>query len=291
VDLLADVPLDDLDSEQSWDAVLAAEPEPHRRLSDEQLDRALEAVADFTDLKCPYLLGHSRRVADLAGRAAREVGLPEEEAQRVRRAGLLHDIGRLGVANTIWDKPGALTRSEWERVRLHPYLTGRMLSASAALSGLAAIAANHHERLDGSGYPRGLTAESLTPAARVLAAADVYVAATEPRPHRAAASDDQAAEMLRGEVRSGRLDGPAMDAVLAAAGHRVPRRREGPAGLTAREIEVLRLLARGLTAKAIAQELVISRKTAANHIQHIYAKAGVANRAQASLFAVRHGLV
>ena len=166
-----------------------------------------------------------------------------------------------------------------------------MLCASDGLAPLGALAGRHHERLDGSGYPRGLHGDALTPAARTLAAADVYAALTEPRPHRPPHSPAEAAVVLRGEVRAGRLDGDAAEAVLAAAGHRVPRRREGPSGLTAREVEVLRLLARGASTRQIAEQLVISRKTARNHVQNIYAKAGIANRAQASLFAVRHGLI
>jgi HD-GYP domain-containing protein (c-di-GMP phosphodiesterase class II) len=283
--------LGDLDSTSSWDAVIAAEPALARSISDEELGGVLEAVADFVDLKSPYTLGHSRTVADLAGAAAGASGLPAAEATLARRAGLVHDLGRLGVSNAIWDKRGELTRTDWERIRLHPYFTERMLASSHALAPLAAVAAHHHERVDGSGYPRALVGEALTPSARILAAADVYTALTEDRPHRPACSAEEAASIVRGEVRAGRLDGDASDAVLAAAGHRVPRRREGPAGLTAREIEVLRLVARGLSTKEIAERLVISRKTARNHVEHIYAKARISNRAQASLFAVKHGLL
>lgn len=287
----ADAVLADLDSASTWELVLAAEPGTELLLSEAELDAALEAIADFADLKVPHTLGHSRRVADLAGAAATLHGLPEQDARRTRRAGLVHDLGRLGVPNTIWDKRTMLTRAEWERIRLHPYLTERMLASSPSLLPLAAIAAHHHERLDGSGYPRGLTGDALTPAARVLAAADVYAALLEARPHRPAHPPGEAAGILREEARRGRLDGGAVDAVLAAAGHRVPGRREGPAGLTAREVEVLRLVARGFSNREIAEALVISRKTAGNHVEHIYAKTGVRNRAQASVFALTHGLV
>jgi HD-GYP domain-containing protein (c-di-GMP phosphodiesterase class II) len=273
--------LADLDG--AWDAVVAAEPGRPRRIA--EVDAALEAVADFIDLKSPYALGHSRRVAELAAAAA------PEDAALVRRAGLVHDIGRLGVPNTIWDKPGPLTAAEWERVRLHPYLSERMLCASRALAPLGALAGRHRECPDGSGYPHGLRGDALVPAARVLAAADVLTALSEPRPHRPAHEPDQARAIARREAAAGHLDPEAVDAVLAAAGHAVRRRREGPSGLTAREIEVLRLLARGRSTREIAEQLVITRKTARNHVQHIYAKAGVSNRAQASMFAVRHGLV
>jgi HD-GYP domain-containing protein (c-di-GMP phosphodiesterase class II) len=281
----------ELEEATTWDVVIAAEPQLERVLSEDELVAALEAIADFTDLKSPYTLGHSRSVADLAGEAARGLGLPAGEAEAVRTAGLVHDLGRLGVSNGIWDKRTPLTRAELERIRLHPYLTERMLAFSELLAPLADIAVHHHERLDGSGYPRGVGADALTPAARILAAADTYCAKTEPRPHREAGSPEDAAALLRGEVRAGRLDGDAVDCVLRAAGHRVSRRREGPAGLTPREVEVLRLLARGLSNKEIAERLVITRKTASNHVEHIYAKAGISNRAQASLFAVKHGLM
>ena len=236
-------------------------------------------------------MGHAQGVAELATEAARLYGLPEAEATTLRRAALVHDIGRLGVSNAIWDKRGPLTHPEMERVRLHAYLSERMLAFSERLAPLGAIAVQHHERLDGSGYPRGLTAESITPQGRLLAAADVYHALTETRPHRAARAPDEARAELRAEVSAGRLDGDAADAVLRAAGHRVRRRREWPAGLTPREVEVLRLLARGLSNKEIAEQLVISRKTAGSHIEHIYAKIGASNRARASLFAMKHGLM
>jgi HD-GYP domain-containing protein (c-di-GMP phosphodiesterase class II) len=281
----------DLDSATSWDAVIAAEPALEVVVSDEKFEDVLEAIGDFTDLKSPWTMGHSRGVADLAAEAARGYGLPADDVVTVRRAGLVHDLGRLGVSNAIWDKRGELTQAEMERVRLHPYLSERMLAFSPALAPLGAIAVQHHERLDGSGYPRGLSGDAITPAGTILAAADTYHAMTEIRPHRPARSREEAASELRAEVAAGRLDGDATDAVLRAAGHRVKRRREWPAGLTAREVEVLRLVARGLSNKEIAAELVISRKTAGSHVEHIYTKIGVSNRARASLFAMKHGLM
>jgi HD-GYP domain-containing protein (c-di-GMP phosphodiesterase class II) len=203
----------------------------------------------------------------------------------------VHALGRLGVSNSIWDKPGPLGPGEWERVRLHPYFTERMLCHSAALAPLGAIAVQYRERLDGSGYPRGLSGTAISRPARVLAAADVYQSMREPRPHRAALPAEAAAGELRREVRAGRLDGDAVDAVLAADGHRPRRRTHGPAGLTEREVDVLRLLARGLSSKQIAAELVITPKTARNHTEHIYAKIGASNRAAAGLFAMRNGLL
>lgn len=283
--------LDGLDTRTTWDAVIAAEPLLTRRLSDKEFEETLGAIADFIDLKSPFTFGHSRRVGELAGRAAAALGLAPEEAALTRRAGYLHDLGRLGVPNSIWEKNEPLTASDWERIRLHPYLTDRMLSSSSALAEIGKVAARHHERLDGSGYPHGLTAPALSVGARLVAAADVYAALTEPRAHRAARASGDAADVLRGEARAGRLDGSAAEAVLSAAGHAPRRRQDWPAGLTAREVDVLRLLARGLSSKEIAAHLVISPKTARNHVEHIYTKAAVTNRAQASVFAMRHGLL
>jgi HD-GYP domain-containing protein (c-di-GMP phosphodiesterase class II) len=157
--------------------------------------------------------------------------LPDPDVTSVRRAGFLHDLGRTGVPNGIWEKAGPLTEGEWERVRLHPYLTERILAHPAALARLGSLATLHHERLDGSGYHRGLSAPMQPLPARILAAADSYHAMTEPRPYRAARSSESAAEELRREVRAGRLDGEAAEAVLWSTGRR-PRRREWPAGLS-----------------------------------------------------------
>jgi len=282
----------DLDAAASWELVIDSEPSLAAAVvAGDELDGALAAIGEFAELKSPWLMGHSRGVADLAGEAARGLGLPESDVTALRRAAFVHDIGRLGVSNAVWDKPGVLTQSELERVRLHPYLTERMLSFSAALAPLGSIAGQHHERLDGSGYPRGLSGDAISHAGRVLAAADAYHAMTAARPHRPALTAAEAAVALRAQVASSRLDGAAVDAVLRAAGHRVRRRREWPAGLTPREVEIVRLLARGLTARAIADRLGISPKTAGSHIEHIYLKTGASNRAQLSLFAMKYGLM
>jgi HD-GYP domain-containing protein (c-di-GMP phosphodiesterase class II) len=281
--------LGDLELAGNWETVLAAAPHLSPRLTEKALDSALEAMGDFADLKSPYTIGHSRRVADLAFEAATTLGLAD--AVTVRRAGLVHDLGRLGVPNSIWDKPGPLTVSETERVRLHPYLSERMLAFSPGLRRLGEVAVQHHERLDGSGYPRGLAGSAISPAGRVLAAADSYATMVELRPHRDPLTPEQAAAKLRDEVRAGRIDADSAEAVLGAAGHASKRRRELPAGLTAREVEVLRLLARGMTNREIAEALVISRRTAGSHVEHIYTKTGATNRATAGLFAMTHGLM
>jgi HD-GYP domain-containing protein (c-di-GMP phosphodiesterase class II) len=280
-----------LDGVATWDAVIDAEPALALVLSGERIDAALLAVADFVDLKTPYALGHARAVADLAAGAAERLGLPPEDARTLRRAALVHDLGRLGVSNAVWDKPAPLGPGEWERVRFQPYLTERMLSQSASLAPLAAIVVQHRERLDGSGYPRGLSGAAISRPARLLGAADAYQAMCEPRPYRPPHAPVAAAHRLRAEVRAGRLEADAVEGILGAAGHRAARRREGPEGLTAREIEVLRLVAHGLSNREIAERLVISPKTVGNHVEHIYAKIGASSRATAGLFAVRHGLL
>jgi HD-GYP domain-containing protein (c-di-GMP phosphodiesterase class II) len=280
-----------LERTDSWDALIAEEPGLQSELSEGELDTVLEEVGDWTDLKSPYMASHSTGVARLAETAARSCGLPEADVVAVRRAALVQNLGRASVPDSIWEKPGPLTPAEMERVRLVPYLTERVLARSTALARIGALASLSKERLDGSGYHRGLGTDALPFAARILAAADCYHAMLEPRAYRPALAQDQASDEIRGEVRSGRLDGKAVDAVLRAAGHRVRRRPENPAGLTPREIEVLTLVARGAATKEIATDLHLSPKTVGNHIEHIYAKIGVRTRAAATLFATRSGLL
>jgi HD-GYP domain-containing protein (c-di-GMP phosphodiesterase class II) len=274
-----------------WAAVMAAGP-GDQPLHGERLDLACAAVADFVDLKSPWTRGHSRGVAGLAEGAAWRLGTSPADVDAVRRAALLHDLGRVGVSNAIWDKPGPLDVAEWERVRLHPYFTERALARSPGLAALGELGGAHHERLDGSGYHRRLRADALPPGARLIAAADAYHAMTEDRPYRPGVAPDRAAAALRDEVRAGRQDPEAAEAVLAAAGHRaMPGRRAWPAGLTGREVEVLRALARGASNKEIAGELGLSPKTVGHHVAHVYAKAGVSTRAAATLFALEHDLL
>ena len=280
-----------LDDEASaWEQTLACEPSPRLVLEGEAIDRALAAMGDFADLTSPYLVGHSRGVAELAAAAAQQWGLDAAELVWVHRGALVHDLGRVAVPVRIWQKAAPLRADDWEQVRLHAYHSERVLARSTFLAALAPVATFHHERLDGSGYHRGVTAVTLTRPARLLAAADAYHAMTEPRPHRPALSPDQAAGVLSQEARGGRVDADAVTAVLEAAGQRVPRIQR-PAGLTQREAEVVGLLARGLQTKQVARALGISVKTADHHIQNAYGKLGVSTRAAATLFAMEHGLL
>jgi HD-GYP domain-containing protein (c-di-GMP phosphodiesterase class II) len=274
----------------TWETVLALEPSARADMSAEEFDAACLAMADFTDLKSPYMSGHSRAVSALAGEAARQCGLTADDAVNLTRAGLLHDIGQVAISARIWIKSSKLNDSEWEQVRLHPYYGERVLARPPALALLGAIIGQHHERCDGSGYHRGTRTGGLTAPGRILAAAEAYQGMIEHRPHRAALSGDAAAAALKREVRDGRLDGDATTAVLAAAGHRVSVKRELVAGLTSREIEVLRGIARGQSMKEMARTLGISPKTVDNHTQNVYAKIGVKTRGGATLFAIEHGL-
>ncbi len=289
-DIAPDV-LGDPSTDADWDALIDEEPALQRRVTEHELDAALEAVADFTDLRSPSRSGHSRGVADLAARAAADAGLSAPDVAAVRRAGLLHDVGLHGVPATILDKTGPLSVSEWERMRMTPYYTERMLARPEVLARLGAIASMTHERCDGSGYHRGLTGPAIPATARLLAAACAYRAMTEPRPYRPAMTAKQATAELRTDVRAGRLDTGAVEAVLAAAGHSPGKRRTGPAGLTPREIEVLALIARGASTRQVAQRLAITPKTAETHIERIYTKTGASTRSTATLFAMQHGLL
>jgi HD-GYP domain-containing protein (c-di-GMP phosphodiesterase class II) len=281
-----------VDETHIWRQAIASEPPPQRWFAGEELDAAFGVVATFTDLKSHWLRGHAEGVAQLAEAAAWRLNLPADEVALVRRAALALDLGRVGVSNAVWEKQGPLGLSDWERVRLHPHYTERAFAQAETLAPVGALAGLHHERLDGAGYHRGTRAMGLEPAARVLAAADCYQAMRERRPHRPQLDGPTAEAELLHEAREGRLCPDAVDAVLAAAGHRVARRpRERPGGLTDRELEVLLALVDGQSNQEIGRTLGISAKTAGHHVEHIYEKAGVRTRAAATVWAFQHSLV
>jgi HD-GYP domain-containing protein (c-di-GMP phosphodiesterase class II) len=273
-----------------WDDFLALEPKPHRMLGPDEFDRAVAALGDFADMVSPRMSGHSPGVAGLAESAAAVAGFDEAATRRIRHAALLHDVGRAAIHPRIWQKPGPLSADEWEKVRLHPYHTSRVLAPSRPLQGLADLACCHHEKIDGSGYHRNVPAAALDPLARLLAAADAFHAMAEPRHHRDPLTLEEAAGILAEQAREGRLDPDAVGAVVEAGGLESPDFSD-PANLTSREAQVVGLLARGLQTKQIASRLDISPKTADHHIQNAYRKIGVSTRAAATLYATEHGLV
>ena len=287
---LGDRPYKGLDAASIWEDAMAAEPGPQPAVAEARLDACLSAIADFADMKSMWTTGHSRGVADLAERAAVVAGLAAPEVLTLRRAALVHDIGRVTVPVSVWAKSGPLTRGEQEQVRLHAYHSERVLDACPGLRPLARLAGSHGERCDGSGYHRGSRAGDLPAQAWLLAAADCYQAMREPRAYRPALSPQAAADELYQDAQAGRLPHEAVQAVLTAAGQ--PRRPvPRPAGLSERECEVLGLIARGMATKQVARQLGISPKTCDHHIQRMYRKTGLSTRAGATLFALEHGLI
>lgn len=282
---------DGFDGGSVWDVYLDAEPAPHRDVTPAVVASYAEAFARAVDLKSVWTATHSHTVGVLGAAAGAAAGLDPGAVDELRIAGWLHDLGRVAVPNLVWDKPGPLNAAEWEQVRLHGYHTERLLARSPLLAPIAAMAGAVHERTDGSGYPKSLSSSQIDLAARLLAAADVYAALCEDRPHRPRLAAESAARTLTAEAEAGRLDVAAVRCVLEAAGHARPHRVAAwPAGLSDREVEVLRLVARGGTNKDVARELGISHRTVQHHVAHIYTKVGVSSRAGAALFAAENGL-
>ncbi|ESY99895.1 HD domain-containing phosphohydrolase [Mesorhizobium sp. LNHC209A00] len=275
------------------ETILALEPDPPVMLDEAACDEAFLAIADMIDMRMPFTQGHSRMVSELAEGAGRRIGLPAPDVRALRWCGCIHDIGELVVPVATWMRNGPLSVRERDAAQLHAYYGERAL-ASFGREGdvMAALVLRHHERLDGSGYHRKVGGSDLSPAARILAAAEAFQTSREERPHRKALSSEAAATQLNAAVREGCICAAAAEAVLSFAGQ--PSRRASPrslAGMTPREIEVLRLIAAGLTAKEAARKLDISPKTADHHIQSVYSKIGVTTRAGATLYAVEHGLI
>lgn len=284
--------LDEVERADPLPAILDAEPGPPRLIRDAELDGCARAFADMIDLKTPSTHGHSAGVAELAASGAARLGLSDGEVTQVRRAGWFHDLGRVGVPDGVWERPGPLSAGEWEQVRLHAYHSERILSRSPVLAPLARLAGMHHERSDGSGYHRQAEGSQIPMPARLLAVADSFQAMGQSRAHRPRLSVDAAVAELEAAAHAGALDGDAVTAVVEASGHRVTHIRRGlPAGLSDRELEVLRLLAGGLSNREIGARLFISRRTAESHVQHIYTKIGFSTRAGAAMFAMQHDLL
>lgn len=192
--------------------LVALEPADYARdVDDEELDRLAGAFAAVIDAKSPYTFGHSSRVCQYAQRIGGEVGLSERQLFWLRHAALLHDIGKLGVSNSILDKPGKLTDTEFDQIKLHPVHSMDILSKVGIFDSLAPVASGHHERLDGRGYPWGLKGDQIDFATRIISVADVFDAVSAERPYRGAMPVAQALSILDD------MSGPALDGDLVAA--------------------------------------------------------------------------
>ena len=277
--------------DDAYRQLLDCEPDPVSLVDDAGLEEAARVFGDLVDLKSPRLHGHSRAVATTAFDAARRAGLGDGDARTVLLAGHLHDLGRVGVPSRVWDKVAALSASEQDQAALHPYHSERILDRIPSLAPVAVLAGQHHERCDGTGYHRGLAAPQLSMASRVLAAADAYQCLLEDRPGQPGVTGEQAADRLAADGRRGRLDAQAVSAVLEAVGQGHHAQGQDPGALTSRQVEVLRLVAAGLSNPEIARRLVISRRTAEHHVQDVYQRIGCSTRAGAALYAMEHGLL
>ena len=288
-----------LERERVWDSVLSMEPEqsPYQYMGEEKLLDVALALADYADLKSPFLAGRSRRVADLTERIARRMRVPEPEATHIYHATLVHDIGIVAVPSFILDKPqDTLTEAEREQVRLHPYHSERVLSKIPALEPIIPLVAAHHEEMDGRGYYRGLQGSQIPLGARIIAVADRFDELTHDAPDSPGRELDQAVDVMRQEVGT-RLSPDVFQALTddlsgVDRSHRQrTRQQEWPARLTDREVEVLRLIAKGLNRRQVAGALFIAEGTVRSHLEHIYSKIDVSSRAAAALFAVENDLL
>jgi HD-GYP domain-containing protein (c-di-GMP phosphodiesterase class II)/DNA-binding CsgD family transcriptional regulator len=287
-----------LDQESVWAQVQALEPpSPYRFIPEAKLENIALSFADFADLKSFYSSGHSRRVGDLAERIALRMRLPEGTVSDIRRAALMHDLGQVTVPSFILNKPRSqLTQVEWERLRLHPYHAERILAHVAPLAPIVPLIAAHHERMDGQGYYRGLSGAQIPLGARIIAAADRFDELTHDTPDEEAVDEEAALKRMRDEVGQALFPEVVQALVeeMGAPGSLAPPRRRTqawPAGLTDREVEIMRLLAKGMSRQEMARRLVLSEHTVRSHLEHIYGKVGASTRVAATLFAVEHDLL
>jgi HD-GYP domain-containing protein (c-di-GMP phosphodiesterase class II) len=279
-----------LQGESAHETVLAMKPVcSYDRLTATDVDNACEVLADFADVKARSTWNHSRLVTETAVAIGARMGLTARELARLRRAALVHDIGKAAVPVGILDKPSPLSMEEWERFRLHPYYTERVLSRVGPLRELAADASAHHETLSGGGYPGRLTGQQISRSGRILAVADRFtvLSRTDGEP-----DVERALQEMKPLVGT-EFDPACYEALLAAQGKQQayrPARARPTSGLTEREIEVLRLGCSGLTNREIAKKLVLSEKTVEHHFEHVYNKLGVTSRTAASVYAIQNGL-
>ncbi len=202
-------------------AVLDLEPGSRIVLGEAEIDRVCEAFADVVDAKSPFTYRHSVGVADAAILIARTMGLPAERIKVIHRAALLHDVGKLRVPNSILDKPGRLTGEEFSIVKEHPALTRQILERVSVFGELAVIAGDHHEKLDGTGYPNHLSGEQLSLESRILEVADIYGALSEDRPYRSGLDLDEIRRIM-GQDIPGKLDGSCFEALIESIPRHLP---------------------------------------------------------------------
>lgn len=274
-----------------WEHMLDLVPEPHATISPSRFEQVALAFGRFSDIASPWLIGHSEDVSRLATATADRLGVSPEQLGLVRRAALVHDIGRVSVPASVWDVPRRFSPPERARVRLHAWETVRILSATPLFTDEAGVAGSAHERLDGSGYHRQSGADHLDQPARILAAADVAVALASDRPHRPARSSSEVSGHLRSEASDGRLDHDVVLAMCDALGTGIEGQVPWPEGLSDREVEVVRLVARGASNKEIAAALGITPKTVAHHVAHVYGKTGCVSRVGLARYALQRGLL
>jgi HD-GYP domain-containing protein (c-di-GMP phosphodiesterase class II) len=289
----------ELESERVWDAVRSMEPDksPYRYVGEEKLTDIALCFADYADVKSPYMLGHSRRVADVVGRIGRRMLLPEDRVGDLYRAALVHDIGIVAVPSFVLNKPLARrSEAEMEQERLHAYYSERILSKVPAFHAIIPFVGAHHERMDGQGYPHGLPGAQIPLGAQIIAVADYFDELSHEQPGRPALDIEEAMTAMRQAAGAHLAPDVVQELEYELSGEGQPRRprarQQGwPAGLTDREVEVLSLIAKGLNRREAAKALFVSEGTVRSHLEHIYSKIGVSNRSGATLFALEHNLL
>ncbi|MBV0933313.1 HD-GYP domain-containing protein [Marinobacterium weihaiense] len=205
-----------LNSDDLSTRILGLSPADHEwTVDDDCLDRIAAAFGQVVDAKSPYTAGHSERVALYTDMIAEQLGLPMPRRRWLKRGALLHDIGKLGVSNSILDKPGKLEADEWQQVQRHAGFTEDILSRIGVFDELAQVSGAHHERLDGTGYPRGLKDEQISLETRIITTADIFDAITAERPYRGAIPVRQALEMMRESLHTA-IDKRCFDALVQA---------------------------------------------------------------------------
>lgn len=283
-----------LERENVQETVLQMKPPASfDKIAADQIEVVCEVLADFADVKSRNTWNHSLTVAEVAVKTARQMGLGQPQLTKIRLSALVHDLGKAAVPIGVLDKGEGLTGDEWERFRLHPYYTERVLARVGPLSDLAPDAASHHEWVNGEGYHRGLSSVQIPLGGRILAVSDTFVTLSRSE------GDNVDARRILHKMREyvgERLDGECYEALLGSVtGSAPPKRTRGQdpryGYLSDREIEVLRLVAAGMTNREVAKELVISDKTVEHHLEHIYNKLGVSSRTSAVVFAVQQGIV